>query len=378
MSNLKSYFKQLFLLNKRLWKKRSFLAVCTLMPLLALGMHFVSKQDSGVMHILLYATEPLDAVSEDVIEKLLCTESVLHFERVSGLREAYQELSDGNADAVWIFSNTQGKIEAVLQGTQKKEGVVTVVERMDTVALHLAREKLFGVLYPYLSYELFANFIEDTFSFAPMLTEEELRPFYEAVTVEGNLFRISYAEEQQRQEEESSYLLMPLRGLLVVVLFLCGIALVMYVQQDRKRGMYLQMSGCRKFFLEFGYYVTVTLELGLLCIGCFWMTGIKTGTKQEFAAMLLYSITIAGICCLLRRVLKTAAAISVSLPICAVFLLVCSPIFWSSSQLLKLQRLLPTYHYLYAVQQPEALHSLFVYTVIVLFTATTVSLLSGE
>lgn len=376
---IRSYVKQLLLLNKRIWKKKSFLAIWLLIPLLALGMQFLSKQESGVLHILLYASEPLDSASEGVIERLLHTDSVILFERAEELKGAYQELREGRADAVWIFSDVQGKIEAVLRSNSEDTGVVTIVERTDNIFLHLAREKLFGVLYPYLSYELFTQFMEDTFSSFAGWSEEELRPFYEMVTVEGNLFRIAYAEyEKQAEDGGSSYLLMPLRGLLAVLLFVCGMASVMYMQQDRKRGIYLQVSGKRKFFLEVGSCFIITLELGVLCVVCFWLTGIGTGVKQELLALVCYCITIAGICQVLSCVLKTTAAISVSLPIFAVFLLVFSPIFLNLSQFLKLQRLLPTYYYLQAIRQPETFAALFAYQCVVLFAAIVVSCRSGK
>lgn len=359
------YFKQLFLLNKRLCKKKSFLALWLMLPLLTVGMQWISGQESGVLHILLYTQKPSDAWSEQIVNELVQMNSVILFERTEQLEQAYEQVQVGKADAIWIFSDMQEKVEAVFQTGERREALVNIIEQTDTVALHLAREKLYGVLYPYLSYELFSTFIEDTFTLIEPIAEEEMRSFYEESTVEENLFRVAYSAYNQDTKQESSYLVMPLRGILAVFLFLCGAACTMYNKQDREGGMYLQLSETRKFWLEVGSYMMMLWCAGFFVIVTFWFLGIFTSWQQELLTMLLYGIIIAGICYLLRRCLKTTTAIGVSLPIFAVLFLVCSPVFLHSNQFRMLQNILPVTHYIQAVHEPALLVSMLWYAVII-------------
>lgn len=365
MRQVITYFKQLFLWNKRLCKKKSFLALWLLFLFLTIGMQWIAGQESGVLHILLYEQEPLDAWSEQIVTELVQMDSVIWFERTKQLEQAYEQVQEGKADAIWIFSDTQEKIETVFQTGERKEAIVNMIEQTDTVALHLAREKLYGVLYPYLSYELFETFIEDTFTLAEPMSKEELYSFYESSTVEGNLFRIAYSASKQETEQERSYLVMPLRGILAVFLFLFGMACMMYHKQDRENGMYLQLSETQKFCLEIGGYIVVLWCAGIVAIGAFWFLGIFTTWRQELVTMLLYGIIIADLCYLLRRCLKTTTAISVSLPVFAVFFLVCSPVFLQIHSFRLLQNVLPVTHYIQAVHEPAFLGSMLWYAVII-------------
>lgn len=378
MKQVITYFKQLFLLNKRLCKKKSFLVLWLLLPCLTIGMQWISRQESGVLHILLYEQQPSDTWTEQIVNELVQMDSVIWFERTEQLEQAYEQVQAGKADAIWIFSDMQEKIEAVFQTGERREALVNIIEQADTVALHLAREKLYGVLYPYLSYELFERFIEDTFTLAQPMAEEELHSFYEETTVEGNLFRVAYSAYSQDTEQESSYLVMPLRGILAVFLFVCGAACTMYNKQDRACGMYLQLSQTRKFWLEVGSYMVVLWCAGIFTIGAFRFLGIFTSWRQELVTMLLYGIIIAGICYLLRRCLKTTTAIGVSLPIVSVLFLVCSPVFLHSNQLKWLQNVLPITHYIQAVYEPALFASMLWYAVIVWGTVAVLKLFIRE
>ena len=362
MKHIMIYFKQLFLLNKRFVKKKTFLALWLLLPLLMVGMKWISGQESGVLHILVYEQMPSDIWTEQIVDELVQMDSIILFERTNDLEQAYEQLQVGTADAIWIFSDMQKKIEAVFQTGEHRKEIVNIIQQTDTVALHLAREKLYGVLYPYLSYELFRKFIEDTFLFAEQVTEEELRSFYEETTVEGNLFRVAYSEYGQNRKQESSYLLMPLRGILAIFLFVYGAACAMYIGQDREKGIYLQMSKKRKFWLEIGSYIVVLWCAGIVMLGAFCFLGIFTSWRQELVTMLLYGIIIAGICYLLRRCLKTTIAIGVSLPIFVLLFLVGSPVFLHTSQFRMLQTILPVTHYIQVVYEPALLVDMLWYT----------------
>ena len=59
------------LLNKRLFKKISFLLILLAVPVMVLAVEIISKGQSGVVTIALAARDPADPTSAEIIDKLI-------------------------------------------------------------------------------------------------------------------------------------------------------------------------------------------------------------------------------------------------------------------------------------------------------------------
>ena len=70
-----------------------------------------------------------------------------------------------------------------------------------------------------------------------------IRAYYEATKIEGRLFEFSTVDGEPATDllENASYLTSPVRGLLAVVVTLCGLAGAMYAKQDEKLGTFSWM-----------------------------------------------------------------------------------------------------------------------------------------
>ena len=66
-----------FMLSKRLLKKYTFLLLLCAIPLLVVGMQVVSKQDSGMLTIVLCQENPEDSLSSKIVEDLLLPRHLL-------------------------------------------------------------------------------------------------------------------------------------------------------------------------------------------------------------------------------------------------------------------------------------------------------------
>ena len=63
--------KWFLMLNKRLYKKASFIAILILVPLCVMLFASASKQDKGFLHIILVQTESRDKVSSEIIDDFM-------------------------------------------------------------------------------------------------------------------------------------------------------------------------------------------------------------------------------------------------------------------------------------------------------------------
>ena len=172
---MRSNYAVLFmLLNKRLFKKPSFVIILCMIPLVVFGLKLISKQESGIVRIALVnlAEDGEDAVSGagDIIDRLTGNDSVFLYSECASEEDALEMLEADSVDAVWIFPEdydervaafTQGLIteqngtDTGKRGDKNNRGraggkdgnAVTVIEREDTVLLQLARLELFGSMY---------------------------------------------------------------------------------------------------------------------------------------------------------------------------------------------------------------------------------------
>ena len=111
-----------YLLNKRLLKKRSFLILLLLVPLLVFGMRIVSKQDSGVLTILLCSSETSDDLPKEVVDKLglsgcsrdLC-QTLVSCEHIDQRRLAHVTAADEGHIAQGIFRDLRDLLGATLE-----------------------------------------------------------------------------------------------------------------------------------------------------------------------------------------------------------------------------------------------------------------------
>lgn len=340
-----------YLLSKRLLKKYSFLLILLLSPLLVKGMERLAEQESGVLKILLCQEDKEECISEQIIEQLMEEESILRYEKVDSFLEAEAEIKGKNADAAWIFpKDIKERLEAYAKGQRKQKPLVTIVEREDNVALRLSREKLYRAVYPVLSYGIYRNYVKEL----PELTqtkEERLRTAYMQTAVEGSLFEFGYADEKGADGREQPYLLMPMRGLLALVVMLCGLAGAMYQLQDEQSGRYVWISYRQRLWFSLFFYVPVLVNGALAAGLALYFSHLLLDVKRELLLAVLYLIMIIGFCEILRQWLGKLSVLGAAIPILLIGMLVLCPIFLEPKGFEMLQYLLPPFYYLKALYE---------------------------
>ncbi len=205
MKGMKRVFKEaaaalrrMLLINKRLLKKPGFIAFLCLIPLLAGAASHMAQLDSGVLTIALACEDPDDATANDIIESLEKGSQMLRFVRCGQPDKAKELVYGGRADAAWIFhADMRAAVDRYVRNRVPSSAAVTVIEREESAALALTREKLCSALYPYASYSLYLLCLEELGVDTDALSEKQLREYYAGSDVDADMFEVVYPDGER-------------------------------------------------------------------------------------------------------------------------------------------------------------------------------------
>ena len=365
MKKIKKVFLWFLLLNKRMLKKPSFLVVLCCIPLLVWGVHVLAGQDSGIMKIVLCQESEEDGLVSEIISEITKQDSVLHFIHAHTAQEAKQLVQSGQADAAWIFrENLQDRIDQFTGSTFEKHPVVTIVAKEDNVALQLAREKLFGVLYSTVSYSLYRQYVTEEVFEKETISEDELWEHYQKTDVEGNMFEMKYLDGES-VVQSTSYLTFPVRGLLALVIVLCGLASGMFYLQDEARGNFTWIPVNTNVFWNWGYLMPGLINVGAVSVLALAVSGGFVGWKSEIFCMLLYLLMVTGFSDVIRRLCGSIVRLGAIIPGLLLVMLALCPIFMGAPKMWAIQFILPPFYYLNALHNQIYLFGMLAYIVVI-------------
>ena len=360
------YLKLFFLLNKRLFRKTGFIVILCMIPVIVFGMKLVSQRESGIVRIAV-----VDEGSPEggrVADMLLKEKSVFLYSLYTDEEKAVDDLNGNRVDAVWVFpKDYDERISAYtkgLMGADETEEVpaVLVTEREDTILLQLARLELFGSMYSGLSFSLYNNFISLEISGADT---EEAASYYRNGKSTGDLFK--YRDYSGRSSEaadgnEDGYLMAPLKGLLLLLVLLCGLSAAMYYRDDIDKEIFTWMPVGNKWIFEHMYLLTALLAGGAAVLLTFYATGLASGA-DEALRMLIFVISCSCFCSVIRKLTPGLKSLATAIPVLMLVMLAACPVFVYLRQLKVLQLAMPPFYYLMADNNPRYLTYFAVYTV---------------
>lgn len=364
------YLKRLCLINKRLLKKASFIFILCAVPLLVLAVSIVSRGDSGIISIAL-AARGSDQVSDEIIRGLTENSGAMRFEVFETADKAAEAVRSGKADAAWIFpENTYESIKRYSKDANVNSGFISIIEREDTVPLRLAREKLYGAVYPYISYEVYSDFLLG----GSQALSGDIRVYYDNVSAIDELFDFEYTD--QAQEQSGNYITAPLRGLLAILIVLCSAAAVMYYTTDSGRGMYVWLSRGESELIRFGYAAAAAADAAVIAVISNMISGSALPLAREAAAAALLCIAAALFSVILMRVFRSIFVMGAALPFIIIGMIVICPVFINIEQLGLIRLLFPPYYYLNAVYSDRYIIYMALY--IAVLTAINISCLTAR
>ena len=365
-----NYGKLFLLLNKRLLKKPSFIILLCMIPVIVFGLHLVSERESGIVRIALVNEGSQEAGT--IIDELMNKPSVFLFDTYESGKDAEEALLDNRVDAVWIFPRDYSDrisdfTGSLVKNTKDSEGAVEIVEREDNVLLQLSRMELFGALYSDLSFSLFDNYINIRLA-DTKVPAGTLRGYYDNNRNTGMLFDYRDTDERSPKEQDvsESYLFTPLRGVLLLLTLLCGLAAAMYYRADLDKEIFTWMPVGNKWVFEHVYLLTALVDGGLVVLITFFITGLATSPLTEIALMFLFILSCCCFCSIIRRLTFNLRSLATFIPILMLAMLVVCPVFIYIRALRGIQHLLPPFYYLMAQNNTGYLNLFVIYSLAII------------
>lgn len=368
MKKIKHTALWFYMLGKRLFRKYSFLVILLLIPLLLPLANAAMRSESGVLKIALSYEGKNNPGAETVVEKLRSEKSILLYKEYNTPEEARQAVETGEVDGAWIFTEDFDKAVRAYTERKRSAPLITVLERESTVPLQLAREKLYGAVYPQISRGIYENFVKKSFSEA---AAEDMGTYYEMTAHGDNVIRTEKLHES-KMASETNYLTAPLRGLLAIMILLCGLATAMYYLEDDEEGRFDWLPQEKRILPAMGtcfagvLTAAVTVFVSLLC------AGIHTSLWRELIAMALYIPAVVGFSLCLAMLVKKAGHLGAIIPCIILGTLALSPIFFQVKAVPMIRALLPVQYYLQAIHNTRfilymALYDVCIFALIVCF-----------
>lgn len=352
------------MLSKRLYKKATFLAILLLIPLLVLGYRAASQGDSGMLTVAL-AQEGQDALATAMIDSFTGSSQLIRYVTCHSLESAQSMVRHGKADMAWVFpENMQAALQAFAQTPTQRNAFVHVYIREDDVTLKLARETLSGALYSQVSQQVYLSYVRENVPGLAGLSDSELLEYYHTRAITDDLFAFDRADPAMANAQRVHYLTAPVRGLLAVVLVLCGLAASMYYIDDSRRGTFSWVSARRLPAVELGCQLVALINVAAVVLVALALSGQAEVWYQELLSTLLYCLCCAGFSMLLRRVCGSVRSLGTVLPLLVVAMLLICPVFFDLGKLRSLQYLLPPTYYINAVYNSKYLLYMAGYTAV--------------
>lgn len=375
MNRVRRMLIWLRLLNKRLYRKGAFLVLLVLIPIVVFGYSTVDHEDSGVLTVEL-AQEGEDPLSRQVMEQLCDSSALLQFRICESPQEAEELVRLGKADSAWIFpEDLAGSVARFAERSVQSNAFVQVLEREENVMLMLAREKLAGTLYQLCTRTVYINFVRQNIPEMAEASDEELLAYYDGTDIAKELFAFEQTDTAAAENtQQVHYLLAPVRGLLAVVIVLCGLAAAMYYIQDTQRGTFAWVPVRQLPVAEFGCHIVAVGNICVVALLSLAAAGMAGTAAEELLALVMYSLCVTVFCMALRRLCGSIRALGTLLPLLVVAMLLICPVFFDLGALRQLQYLFPPTYYINAVHNSRY----YLYMLLHTLASGGVYLLSGK
>lgn len=333
------------MLTKRLFHKLSFIVLLCCIPIMVLATNAAMTGESGVLTIFLY-TEDGNPGADEVIDKLLKSNSVILFKKTNDFDDALNQVKQHEADAVWCFENSFDERMEKYAKHESIEPLVKIYEREETIPLQLSKEKLYGAIYNKFSYNVYENFVYTRLLDESQISEEELEMYYERS--EGGSEVVEF-ENMNKSGESASYLMTPLRGILSLLIILCGLAAAMYFLKDKNDGKFDWLPAEKRIVPAFAQCLSAIVPAAVAVVVAIVFTDISVGIFREIVSMLLFMVASTGFCLLMSLVFRSSGKLGAAVPAILIVMLAVSPIFLNLQMLKPVSILTPSYYYLKSV-----------------------------
>lgn len=367
MDTVKTVLKWCFMLTKRLYKKPAFILLLLMIPLIVGIYSIVAQEESGVMTIAVACEEGNDPFSEEVAKSFLDSSELILFVYVESENAATEMVRMQKADAAWIFSaELKNKLKAYISSEHLSEPLVRVVVRENTVSIMLANEKLSGTIFKHCARMYYLYCLQQNAQYLGALTEEEILAKFDSAEITDQLFAYYDIDGNQKKANEPSenYLLTPLRGLLGIIIVLCGMATALYYMEDEASGLFSWLSAGSKGAVEFGYQAISVGNISAAVLLSVLLAGLYQSVFNEIIVAVLFVLCCASYCQMLRAIFARIKTLAIFIPVLVVLMVALCPVFYDFAAFRFVQLLFPPTYYIHSAYNSAYIGYMLVFTLL--------------
>jgi ABC-2 type transport system permease protein len=355
-----NFFKYLYLMQKRILKKRSFLVCILVLPLLLLGMRLVTADGDGRNQIAV-VIEDETGFMDEILDDMKRYDRVITFAQYETEEEAIGAVDNGDALMAFIIpDNIEEKLQRFVDEGAEDPVIDSYVKR-ETILHPIITEVMIDRFIPILAYDKYISYVRDELEIT-QYSDEELRAFYDQIIVEADLFEL--VTPDGTPDDNDNYMLSPVRGILALWLVLCIALGQLYTIEDRNNGLLLTGDYKTRKKIAFAQQMVFLLDGAAILLVSLLLTGLFTNVVRELLAICLFCIStmfFMGIVRILSR--NSLSRYCNYLVLIMIIMFVMCPVF-VSVHFRAVQVFLPPFYYLKSIFFKEYLYSMGLYTVI--------------
>ena len=342
---MKNTFMWFLLLNKRLYKKITYIVILLLIPVFVVIFTISAKEPSGIVTIALANEDPNNTVTKEIIQELKSDTKVISFHEQSP-ELARANVSAGKVDAAWIFpADMNDRVISYINGESDSTGFITVIEREQTIPLMLSREKLSSAVHTQVVKTTFLQHVREAAPETVNATDQELLNFLYNADVSGELFEFRDIDGNKRNENVN-YLTAPIRGIMAVLVAVCAMVTAMYYQNDLDRGIFALLPERKRVFAEFGYQLISVINIMVFVVAALLIAGLGTALWKEIVIFLLVTVGSSLFGMLMRMIFGGRRGMAVMIPVMTIVMMVACPVFFDVGSLRLIQFALPPTYFI--------------------------------
>lgn len=350
------------LLLKRFFRKKSYICMLLLVPLMVFLLKEVGHGQDNIMSIGVYI--PGGDASSEALRENLSDETgaiqYLFYDTQDVLREdvANQTLTEG-----WIVPEDLDYLVEQVASNQFPSERVQVIIRESGLSHLLGKEIICSRIYPSVAKQLLINYVRSSFSQGQLSADElaKLEKSFDAYGLSGSLFKASYMDSSEMSD--APVILMPLRGILAMWLMLCGIATSMYYLEDQENGLFIWWHSRVRFFRDLGYYAVAFIAPSIITLISLFYSGSFTTVAREVPALILYCLATIFFSMAIRIIGAGKKFLGMLTPVLIILSTLLSPVFVDLKELRQIQKCCPAFHYLSSIHDSYYIVTLLIYTV---------------
>lgn len=351
------------LLLKRFFRKKSYILMLLLVPLMVFLLKEVGHGQDNIMSIGVYI--PGDDESSQALRENLSDETgVIKYFFYDSAEELKNDVANQTLAEGWLVPEDLDFIVEQLASNEFPSERVQVIIRESGLSHLLGKEIICSRIYPSVAKKLLVNYMRATVFQGDMSADQlaKIEKSFNSYGLSDSLFKASYMDSSEMID--APVILMPLRGILAMWLMLCGIATSMYYIEDQENGLFIWWHSKVSFLTDLGYYAVAFIAPSIIFEISLFYSGSFTTVAREISALLLYDLAIIFFSMLLRIIGSGKKFLGMITPVLIILSALLSPVFIDLKELRPIQKCCPAFHYLSSIHDSYYIGTLFIYTIL--------------